>query len=368
MSAKLMGTVWDLDIPHPMAWVLMALADHADHDGGNLYVGQQRLCWKTSYSERQIRRILDQLEDAGIIIPEGGGSGRGLKQSYRISLDNVPRKPKFETGKKRSKCPGSGGNDSDGEDGEKEDKMSALSLVKSGQNDRIIADKMTGFPEDKGGHFDTGKADISDIKADISNIKADISNISHDKERARGLTIREPLREPSVIEPSCEKPIFSSPENSEIPKEKTAKDSTKKKHGKHECKIPNCKCAIIFDYWKERMENPAAVLDANRRGVIVAALENYSPEELRLAIDGCRASDWWMNNGRNGISDILKNSDRINTFIQLARKTPSIIRAQRAQENAGSQSGSNPAGFDLSQWSEAAQQTYLNSLKITGTT
>ena len=61
MSAKLMGQVWDLDLPHNQAWVLMALADHADHEGNNVYPGLGLLRYKTGYSERQIRRVLDEL-------------------------------------------------------------------------------------------------------------------------------------------------------------------------------------------------------------------------------------------------------------------------------------------------------------------
>ena len=33
MSAKQTGLVWELALPHNEAWVLMAMADHADHEG-----------------------------------------------------------------------------------------------------------------------------------------------------------------------------------------------------------------------------------------------------------------------------------------------------------------------------------------------
>jgi hypothetical protein len=39
MSAKQTGLVWELDLPHNEAWVLMAMADHADHDGHNVSRG-----------------------------------------------------------------------------------------------------------------------------------------------------------------------------------------------------------------------------------------------------------------------------------------------------------------------------------------
>jgi hypothetical protein len=36
MSAKQTGLVWELNLPHNEAWVLMAMADHADHEGRDL--------------------------------------------------------------------------------------------------------------------------------------------------------------------------------------------------------------------------------------------------------------------------------------------------------------------------------------------
>ena len=37
MSVKAMSWVWDQDIPREQKFVLLAYADHADHDGGNIY-------------------------------------------------------------------------------------------------------------------------------------------------------------------------------------------------------------------------------------------------------------------------------------------------------------------------------------------
>jgi hypothetical protein len=154
MSAKLMGQVWDLDLPHNQAWVLMALADHADHEGNNVYPGLDLLHYKTGYSERQIRRVLDDLEKAGIIIPISGGIGRGQKQAYRIDMTAAPVKQQ-----KRTKCP-------------------QIPEAKSGHFDKTKADKMSAN--------NTGKADIlTPEKRTSATLKADILTTSHDKERAR---------------------------------------------------------------------------------------------------------------------------------------------------------------------------------------
>lgn len=39
MSGKISGMVWDLDLPHPELLVLLAITDHANHDGRNMYPG-----------------------------------------------------------------------------------------------------------------------------------------------------------------------------------------------------------------------------------------------------------------------------------------------------------------------------------------
>jgi hypothetical protein len=179
-----MGQVWDLDLPHAEAWVLMALADHADHDGANAFPGQDLLAYKTGYSPRQVRRILDALEKKRIIVSEGGGRGRGLTRRYRLLLQNAPKKEDRKSGYSRQKR---------GQDvRSKEDKMSSNLEQKTGQIDRPKEDKATSFPDEK--------ADISGTKKrTFSTQKADISGTSHDKERAR-VNHHEPSIEPSERE------------------------------------------------------------------------------------------------------------------------------------------------------------------------
>lgn len=68
MSAKAAGRVWDLDLPHNKQHVLLAMADHADHEGRNMYPSLDLIAWKTGYSYRQVRRIVEELERAGILV------------------------------------------------------------------------------------------------------------------------------------------------------------------------------------------------------------------------------------------------------------------------------------------------------------
>lgn len=68
MSAKASGRVWDLDLPHNKRLVLLAMADHADHEGRNIYPSTDLIAWKTGYSSRQVQRVIDTLIDDGILV------------------------------------------------------------------------------------------------------------------------------------------------------------------------------------------------------------------------------------------------------------------------------------------------------------
>lgn len=94
MSIKIMAAIWDLDLPHEQAWVLMAYADHADHDGGHCYPGTALICYKTGYSRRQIQYITGKLLERGIMTVEESGGGRGRLTHYRIDLSKAPVKAK----------------------------------------------------------------------------------------------------------------------------------------------------------------------------------------------------------------------------------------------------------------------------------
>lgn len=86
MSGKFMGMIWDLDIPHPQAWVLMAYADHADHNGEHIYPGIQLIAYKTGYSRRQAQEITRQLVADGLLVVTLTGGGRGKATEYRLDF------------------------------------------------------------------------------------------------------------------------------------------------------------------------------------------------------------------------------------------------------------------------------------------
>ena len=90
MSVKVMGEVFDTDLPKPLKFLLLAMADHADHDGANVRPGVALLALKTSDSERNVRRLIGDLEATGIIKAVAyrrGGHGRAT--NWRIDLEEL---------------------------------------------------------------------------------------------------------------------------------------------------------------------------------------------------------------------------------------------------------------------------------------
>lgn len=76
MSVKTMGLVWDLEpsvIDHEEKFILLAYADHADHNGENMYPSVALICRKTGYSERSVQGITRSLIDKGFLVEDGRG-------------------------------------------------------------------------------------------------------------------------------------------------------------------------------------------------------------------------------------------------------------------------------------------------------
>lgn len=177
MSANMMGEIWKLDITQPEAWVLMAMADHADYHGEHIFSGHELLAWKTNYTTRQISRIINDLIEKEIVILVEGPIGRGHPREYRLNLDAAPRKlPPPDPGnvrrdrikrlavgqsKTRQNVPLS--------DAPKVDILSSIPVdpkvdILSGLNDSKV-DILSAFQDEKGRHFrgqNDPKVDIFD--------------------------------------------------------------------------------------------------------------------------------------------------------------------------------------------------------------
>lgn len=91
MSAKVMGQVYDYKLPHGEQTVLLAVADHADHDGEHAFPSVPLIAWKINYTERQVRRLMKQLRDRGVLVVTAK-SKRHKPTEYRIVLNSLTRK------------------------------------------------------------------------------------------------------------------------------------------------------------------------------------------------------------------------------------------------------------------------------------
>lgn len=93
MSWKASGRVWDVEISHDRLLVLLAMADNANHDGGDIKPSVGTIAWKVNYSERHVRRIIRILEEDGIL--ECHGVSEFGTMTYSINFDSIPKKKPY---------------------------------------------------------------------------------------------------------------------------------------------------------------------------------------------------------------------------------------------------------------------------------
>lgn len=92
MSVKIMGQVWELALETSQQIVLLAMADHADHDGRNVFPSTALIAWKTGLSERHTRRVIDQLAEMNIL--QVAKKRPGMTTIYHIHCENgTPKQP-----------------------------------------------------------------------------------------------------------------------------------------------------------------------------------------------------------------------------------------------------------------------------------
>jgi len=94
MSWKISGLVWELDLTHSQQSVLLAVADHAKHDGSDVFPSVARIAWKTGYSDRQVRRTMKDLRELGILILIKEAN-RYRPREYKIDISAGKKKDLF---------------------------------------------------------------------------------------------------------------------------------------------------------------------------------------------------------------------------------------------------------------------------------
>lgn len=94
MSVKQMALVWEHDFEHNDMLVMLALTDHADHDGGSIFPSVDRIAWKTAYSEKQVRNIIKGLRERGVLVIVAKSTPTRPNE-YRIDWTTVKKKPAY---------------------------------------------------------------------------------------------------------------------------------------------------------------------------------------------------------------------------------------------------------------------------------
>lgn len=106
-----MGELFGLELTDAQLLVALALADCGNDDGTSIYPSLATVAWKVSKSERQVRRILRQLEALGVLV-QLSGSQRHRPAVYAIRIVNGPRKQR-EGGHSSDRSSSEGGHSSD---------------------------------------------------------------------------------------------------------------------------------------------------------------------------------------------------------------------------------------------------------------
>jgi hypothetical protein len=95
MSIRLMSAVWETKLPTSSKMVLLVISDHASDDGTNSWPSVATIARKASLGERQVKRILRELEACGLIgIELQAGGTRDMRDDrrpnrYTVNLDGV---------------------------------------------------------------------------------------------------------------------------------------------------------------------------------------------------------------------------------------------------------------------------------------
>lgn len=93
----------------------------------------------------------------------------------------------------------------------------------------------------------------------------------------------------------------------------------------------------LFEHWRYVMGKSSSRMDDRREQAIARALNiGYSAEQVRLAIEGCRASDFHMGRNDRGmvyndVTLICRDAEHLDRFIELGERARRL--AERRREN-----------------------------------
>lgn len=170
MSARVCSKIWALKLDPVEKLVLLALGDYGNDQGEEIYPGYGTLAAKTGLTERTIINKIQSLIQAGLLIRKTVPVGRGNRQEFTLTLP----------GKGESNSPIS----------EPENQSSGN---KKGEFDDI--EKVKDVHPLK-----TERVNLVQKRVNLTTQKGEFDDIALNKDRARVLTLHEPLREPILTE------------------------------------------------------------------------------------------------------------------------------------------------------------------------
>lgn len=94
MSIKLMSQVWERQFDKAEQAIMLALADHAHDDGTECRPGILKVAWKTDYSPRHVKRVMQKLRDKGVLVVVRRAT-QHQPNVYAINLAAVPKKQTY---------------------------------------------------------------------------------------------------------------------------------------------------------------------------------------------------------------------------------------------------------------------------------
>lgn len=84
VSIRISALVWELPLPRDQKFVLLAYADHASHDGTNMYPSVSLVARKTGYGERAVQKITRALQRLGWLVADGRGPMRTNRWRFPV--------------------------------------------------------------------------------------------------------------------------------------------------------------------------------------------------------------------------------------------------------------------------------------------
>lgn len=106
MSIRLMSYVFDMELPPPQKLVMLVLCDFANDHGERCHPSKDTVAEKSSFSKRQVQRVMKELEQRGLLrkVANEQGGAPGQTCHYHINVaalhtgDNMTPVAKTETG------------------------------------------------------------------------------------------------------------------------------------------------------------------------------------------------------------------------------------------------------------------------------